>query len=47
MLAPGDMSVIGVAQQLGCGPSTLNRHLPGGRSGIEQVGLINTAMATI
>jgi DNA invertase Pin-like site-specific DNA recombinase len=37
MLASGDMSAAEVAQQLGCAPSTLYRHLPGGRSGIEQV----------
>jgi DNA invertase Pin-like site-specific DNA recombinase len=37
MLASGNMSAIEVAQQLGCAPSTLYRHLPGGRSGIEQV----------
>jgi DNA invertase Pin-like site-specific DNA recombinase len=37
MLASGEMSAIEVAQQLGCAPSTLYRHLPGGRSGIEQV----------
>jgi DNA invertase Pin-like site-specific DNA recombinase len=37
MLASGAMSAIEVAQQLGCAPSTLYRHLPGGRSGIEQV----------
>jgi DNA invertase Pin-like site-specific DNA recombinase len=37
MLASGSMSAIEVARQLGCAPSTLYRHLPGGRSGIEQV----------
>jgi DNA invertase Pin-like site-specific DNA recombinase len=37
MLASGNMSATEVAQQLGCAPSTLYRHLPGGRSGIEQV----------
>jgi DNA invertase Pin-like site-specific DNA recombinase len=37
MLASGNMSAIEVAQQVGCAPSTLYRHLPGGRSGIEQV----------
>jgi DNA invertase Pin-like site-specific DNA recombinase len=37
MLASGAMSASEVAQQLGCAPSTLYRHLPGGRSGIEQV----------
>jgi DNA invertase Pin-like site-specific DNA recombinase len=34
MLASGDMSAIEVAQQLGCAPSTLYRHLPGGRSAV-------------
>jgi len=34
MLASGNMSAIEVAQQLGCAPSTLYRHLPGGRAGI-------------
>jgi DNA invertase Pin-like site-specific DNA recombinase len=37
MLASGNMSAIEVAQQVGCAPSTLYRHLPGGRSGIEQM----------
>ena len=37
MLESGNMSASEVAQQLGCAPSTLYRHLPGGRSGIEQV----------
>jgi len=37
MLASGNMSAIEVAQQVGCAASTLYRHLPGGRSGIEQV----------
>ena len=37
MLASGNMSAIEVSQQLGCAASTLYRHLPGGRSGIEQV----------
>jgi DNA invertase Pin-like site-specific DNA recombinase len=36
MLAFGAMSAAEVAQQLGCAPSTLYRHLPGGRSGLEQ-----------
>jgi DNA invertase Pin-like site-specific DNA recombinase len=36
MLASGNMSAAEVAQQLGCAASTLYRHLPGGRSGIEQ-----------
>jgi DNA invertase Pin-like site-specific DNA recombinase len=37
MLASGNMSATEVAQQVGCAASTLYRHLPGGRSGIEQV----------
>jgi DNA invertase Pin-like site-specific DNA recombinase len=37
MLASGNMSAIEVAQQVGCAASTLYRHLPGGRSGIEKV----------
>jgi DNA invertase Pin-like site-specific DNA recombinase len=37
MLASGAMSAAEVAQQVGCASSTLYRHLPGGRSGIEQV----------
>jgi DNA invertase Pin-like site-specific DNA recombinase len=40
MLASGAMSAVQVAQQLGCASSTLYRHLPGGRSGIEQVGQV-------
>nr|WP_294519540.1 helix-turn-helix domain-containing protein [uncultured Rhodopila sp.] len=38
MLASGETSAVEVAQQLGLHPSTLYQHLPGGRSGIEQVG---------
>jgi DNA invertase Pin-like site-specific DNA recombinase len=37
MLASGNMSAIEVAQQLGCAPSTLYRHLPGGRSAITEI----------
>jgi DNA invertase Pin-like site-specific DNA recombinase len=37
MLPSGEMSAIEVAQQVGCAASTLYRHLPGGRSGIEQM----------
>jgi DNA invertase Pin-like site-specific DNA recombinase len=37
MLASGNMSAIEVAQQLGCAPSTLYRHLPGGRSAITAI----------
>jgi len=36
MLASGNMSAIEVAQQLGCAPSTLYRHLPGGRSAVAE-----------
>lgn len=32
MLSSGDMSAAEVARQLGCAPSTLYRHVPGGRS---------------
>ena len=35
MMASGSMSAAEVAQQLGCAASTLYRHLPGGRSGID------------
>ena len=37
MLASGNMSAIEVAQQLGCAPSTLYRHLPGGRTAITEI----------
>jgi DNA invertase Pin-like site-specific DNA recombinase len=36
MLASGDMSAGEVARQLGCSPSTLYRHVPGGRSALAQ-----------
>ena len=36
MLASGNMSAIEVAQQLGCAPSTLYRHLPGGRTAVAE-----------
>jgi DNA invertase Pin-like site-specific DNA recombinase len=36
MLASGSMSAIEVAQQLGCAPSTLYRHLPGGRTAVAE-----------
>ncbi len=36
MLGSGNMSAIEVAQQLGCAPSTLYRHLPGGRSAVAE-----------
>ena len=34
MLAGGTLSATEVAQQLGCAPSTLYRHLPGGRAAL-------------
>jgi DNA invertase Pin-like site-specific DNA recombinase len=37
MLGSGNMSAIEVAQQLGCAPSTLYRHLPGGRTAITEI----------
>jgi DNA invertase Pin-like site-specific DNA recombinase len=36
MLASGNMSAVEVAKQVGCSPSTLYRHLPGGRSGLME-----------
>ena len=39
MLASGSMSAIEVAQQLGCAPSTLYRHLPGGRTAVAESGM--------
>jgi DNA invertase Pin-like site-specific DNA recombinase len=39
MLASGEMSATEVAQQVGCAPSTLYRHLPGGRTALAQIGL--------
>jgi DNA invertase Pin-like site-specific DNA recombinase len=39
MLASGSMSAIEVAQQLGCAPSTLYRHLPGGRTAVAKSGM--------
>ena len=36
MLGSGNMSAIEVAEQLGCAPSTLYRHLPGGRSAVAE-----------
>jgi DNA invertase Pin-like site-specific DNA recombinase len=35
MLASGTMTAAEVARQLGCAPSTLYRHLPGGRAALE------------
>ena len=37
MLGSGNMSAIEVAQQLGCAPSTLYRHLPGGRTALTEI----------
>src|SRR5271166_3842445 len=37
MLASGNMSAAEVAEQLGCAPTTLYRHLPGGRSALAQI----------
>jgi DNA invertase Pin-like site-specific DNA recombinase len=37
MLASGNMSAIEVAQQLGCAPSTLYRHVPGGRTASTEI----------
>lgn len=36
MLASGTMTTSEVARQIGCSASTLYRHLPGGRGGLEQ-----------
>lgn len=38
MLAGGTMSAVEVAKQLGCAPSTLYRHLPGGRGAVMTEG---------
>ena len=35
MLASGTMTAGEIARQIGCAPSTLYRHLPGGRSALE------------
>ena len=37
MLVSGNMSATEVAQQLGCAPSTLYRHLPGGRAALTPI----------
>jgi DNA invertase Pin-like site-specific DNA recombinase len=34
MLASGNLTAAEVARQLGCAPSTLYRHVPGGRTGV-------------
>lgn len=36
MLASGIMTTTEIARQLGCAPSTLYRHLPGGRGALER-----------
>jgi AcrR family transcriptional regulator len=36
MLRSGEMTAAEVAAQLGVSPSTLYRHLPGGRGSLEQ-----------
>lgn len=36
MLASGIMTTAEIARQLGCAPSTLYRHLPGGRGALER-----------
>jgi DNA invertase Pin-like site-specific DNA recombinase len=38
MLASGNLTAAEVARQLGCAPSTLYRHLPGGRTAINETG---------
>lgn len=35
MLSSGTLTATEVARQLGCAPSTLYRHLPGGRGGLD------------
>jgi DNA invertase Pin-like site-specific DNA recombinase len=37
MLASGNLTAAEVARQLGCAPSTLYRHLPGGRTAITEI----------
>jgi DNA invertase Pin-like site-specific DNA recombinase len=37
MLASGNMTASEVARQLGCAPSTLYRHLPGGRTAMAEI----------
>jgi DNA invertase Pin-like site-specific DNA recombinase len=39
MLASGTMTATEVARQIGCSPSTLYRHVPGGRSGVAENGV--------
>ena len=36
MLASGTMTASEVARQIGCSPSTLYRHVPGGRTAIAE-----------
>lgn len=39
MLASGEMTAAEVARQLGCAPSTLYRHLPGGRGAMAETAI--------
>ena len=39
MLASGTMTATEVARQIGCSPSTLYRHVPGGRTAISEASL--------
>jgi DNA invertase Pin-like site-specific DNA recombinase len=39
MLASGTMTAAEVARQVGCSPSTLYRHLPGGRAAVTESGV--------
>lgn len=42
MLASGKMTAAEVAKQVGCSPSTLYRHVPGGRATIVESGISTT-----
>lgn len=37
LLASGELTATEVARQVGCAPSTLYRHLPGGRTGLTSI----------
>jgi len=39
MLASGTMTATEVARQIGCSPSTLYRHVPGGRAAVAESGM--------
>ena len=39
MLSSGEMTAAQIARQIGCSPSTLYRHLPGGRAAIAESGV--------